>query len=399
MYKEAYQLMKRAESSWWDNVKSSVKQGWNDFNEYADKNEWVRPVTYGAAGTAALSGLGALMGGKRGAIIGASIAAPTTIAAGVIHNNARKKDRENTTGTQEQTSTAGTQEQTSSFDQPTTPEDMTAVQMAAQEEARPKQAVEQATYNALSNKQPAKSVAQKVKDKIIAGKEAVKGKLEERKQRKAQQRASQQSSGQPKKPNIIQSTVNKTKEKMADIKANREAKKKQKEANPQAAKPGIIQSTINKTKETAGKVKTAVNDKLQQRRAAKEQAAFQTLNTPQKGIPARQPDTPKTSIQDKAKALIQRYAPSVIPAATPAEASVQIPRSSGDLVKDTIAGIPGLTSAQQARLQFVLPRYRNKAIAMINARYPNASQQEKLRMLIEAMQNQARLQLGTARMY
>ena len=361
MYKEAYQLMKRADSSWWDNVKSSVKKGWKDFNDYADKNDWVRPATYGATGTAALSGLGALMGGKRGAIIGASIGAPTSVATGFIHNNARKKDREDTVK-KDKENTDGTKEQTSSFDYATTPEDMTAVQMAAQEAARPKQAVEQATYNVLANKQPAKSVTQKVKDKIIAGKEAVKGKLEERKQRKAQQRAAQQASGQPKKPNIIQSTV-------------------------------------NKTKETAGKVKTAVNDKLQQRRAAKEQAAFQALNTPQEGIAASQSDTPKTSIQDKAKALIQRYAPSVIPAATPAEASVQIPRSSGDLVKDTIAGIPGLTPAQQARLQFVLPRYRNKAIDMINARYPNASQQEKLRMLIDAMQNQARLQLSTARMY
>ena len=398
MYKEAYQLMKRADSSWWDNVKSSVKKGWKDFNDYADKNDWVRPVTYGATGTAALSGLGALMGGKRGAIIGASIGAPTSVATGFIHNNARKKDREDTVK-KDKENTDGTQEQTSSFDYATTPQDMTAVQMAAQEAARPKQDVEQATYNVLANKQPAKSVTQKVKDKIIAGKEAVKGKLEERKQRKAQQRAAQQASGQPKKPNIIQRTVNKTKEKMTDIKANREAKKKQKEANPQAAKPGIIQSTVNKTKETAGKVKTAVNDKLQQRRAAKEQAAFQALNTPQEGIAASQPDTPKTSIQDKAKALIQRYAPSVIPAATPAEASIQMPRSSGDLVKDTIAGIPGLTPAQQARLQFVLPRYRNKAIDMINARYPNASQQEKLRMLIDAMQNQAKLQLSTARMY
>ena len=398
MYKEAYQLMKRADSSWWDNVKSSVKKGWKDFNDYADKNDWVRPVTYGATGTAALSGLGALMGGKRGAIIGASIGAPTSVATGFIHNNARKKDREDTVK-KDKENTDGTQEQTSSFYYATTPQDMTAVQMADQEAARPKQAVEEETYNVLANKQPAKSVTQKVKDKIITGKEAVKGKLEERKQRKAQQRAAQEASGQAKKPNIIQSTVNKSKEKMADIKANREAKKKQKEANPQAAKPGIIQSTVNKTKETAGKVKTAVNDKLQQRRAAKEQAAFQALNTPQEGIAASQPDTPKTSIQDKVKALIQRYAPSVIPAATPAEASIQMPRSSGDLVKDTIAGIPGLTPAQQARLQFVLPRYRNKAIDMINARYPNASQQEKLRMLIDAMQNQAKLQLSTARLY
>ena len=276
---------------------------------------------------------------------------------------------------------------------------------------------------------------------------------------------------------------------MADIKASREAKKQEQAQNPQAAKPSVVQRIANKTKETAGKVKSTVNEKRQQRQAAKEQAAFQTLSTPQGAIPAaptapaqkkkpsmlqaaaqkaRQaankvkttvqkktqvtppvvpPTVPAASAQpkttkDKAKDLVEKYVPMSIPVSAPAStsepaapaeeevtsdriaqakamlydfmqkqksgagnaatvtpASIRAPGNAGDLIADTIAGIPGLTPNQQARLQFVLPRYRNKAIDMINARYPNASQQEKLRMLIDAMRNQAMLQLGTTRMY
>ena len=54
MYKEAYVMLKRA--GWWDNVKSSVKKGWKDFNDYADQNQWVRPTVYGLGGAAVLWG-------------------------------------------------------------------------------------------------------------------------------------------------------------------------------------------------------------------------------------------------------------------------------------------------------------------------------------------------------
>ena len=478
MYKEAYQLMKRADSSWWDNVKSSVKQGWKDFNDYADKNDWVRPVTYGTVGTGAMTGLGALMGGKRGAIIGASIAAPTTTAAGFVHNHMRRADRD--AANQNTANKEKKQEQKQS-------------QPAQQKAVSPSEAKEQEAYNTFANKQPEKpkSLAQKAKEKMIAGKEAVGKKIEERKQRKAQQRAAREAAGQPQKQNIVQRTVNKGKEKMADIKASREAKKQEQAQNPQAAKPSVVQRIANKTKETAGKVKATVNEKRQQRQAAKEQAAFQTLSTPQGAIPvaptapvqqkkkpsmlqaaaqkARQaankvkttvqkkpqvtppvvpPTVPATSAQpkttkDKAKDLVEKYVPMSIPVSAPAStsepaapaeeevtpdriaqakamlydfmqkqkaggagnaatvtpASIRAPGNAGDLIADTIAGIPGLTPSQQARLQFVLPRYRNKAIDMINARYPNASDQQKMQLLIEALQNQARQQLGTGRMY
>lgn len=57
MYKEACVLLKKA--GWWD-----------DFNDYADKNEWVRPAV--GAGLLGLggAGVGALTGGAKGAAIG-----------------------------------------------------------------------------------------------------------------------------------------------------------------------------------------------------------------------------------------------------------------------------------------------------------------------------------------
>ena len=68
MYKEACVLLKRA--GWWDDVKTSTKNAWNDFNDYADKNEWVRPAV--GAGLLGLggAGVGALTGGAKGAAIG-----------------------------------------------------------------------------------------------------------------------------------------------------------------------------------------------------------------------------------------------------------------------------------------------------------------------------------------
>lgn len=85
MYKEAYQLMKRADSSWWDNVKSSVKQGWKDFNDYADQNQWVRP----AIGALTLGGTGFGVGsiwGRKAAIIAGLLSAATGGTTGYLLN-------------------------------------------------------------------------------------------------------------------------------------------------------------------------------------------------------------------------------------------------------------------------------------------------------------------------
>ena len=68
MYKEACVLLKRA--GWWDDVKTSTKNAWNDFNDYADKNAWVRPAATAAAAGLGGAGIGALLGGGKGAAIG-----------------------------------------------------------------------------------------------------------------------------------------------------------------------------------------------------------------------------------------------------------------------------------------------------------------------------------------
>ena len=78
-------LKQAAENSWWDNVKSSVKKGWNDFNEYADKNEWVRP----ALGALTLGGTGFGVGsiwGRKAAIIAGLLSAATGGTTGYLLN-------------------------------------------------------------------------------------------------------------------------------------------------------------------------------------------------------------------------------------------------------------------------------------------------------------------------
>ena len=68
MYKEACVLLKKA--GWWDDVKISTKNAWNDFNDYADKHKWVRPAATAAAAGLGGAGIGALFGGGKGAAIG-----------------------------------------------------------------------------------------------------------------------------------------------------------------------------------------------------------------------------------------------------------------------------------------------------------------------------------------
>ena len=68
MYKEACVLLKRA--GWWDDFKASTKKSWQAFNEYADQNKWVRPAATAVAAGLGGAGLGALLGGGKGAAIG-----------------------------------------------------------------------------------------------------------------------------------------------------------------------------------------------------------------------------------------------------------------------------------------------------------------------------------------
>ncbi len=71
MYKEAYTMIKQADA--WDDFKNTVSKGWKQFNDYADKNQWVRPATYGIGGLV----LGGAFGGAPGAGLGAGLGAIT----------------------------------------------------------------------------------------------------------------------------------------------------------------------------------------------------------------------------------------------------------------------------------------------------------------------------------
>ena len=77
MYKEACVLLKRA--GWWD-----------DFNDYADKNEWVRPAV--GAGLLGLggAGVGALTGGAKGAAIGGGAGLALGAGGGWLYDYLRK---------------------------------------------------------------------------------------------------------------------------------------------------------------------------------------------------------------------------------------------------------------------------------------------------------------------
>lgn len=71
MYKEAYAMIKQADA--WDDFKSTVSKGWKQFNDYADKNQWVRPAAYGLTGLV----LGGAFGGAPGAALGTGLGAAT----------------------------------------------------------------------------------------------------------------------------------------------------------------------------------------------------------------------------------------------------------------------------------------------------------------------------------
>ena len=92
MYKEACKVLKRAGF-------------WQDFKNYADQNDWVRPTLYGLGGAAAGGGIGAgvgaLMGPEnRGAKIGISsgvgglFGGLAGLGGGLAHNRHNRKSRE-----------------------------------------------------------------------------------------------------------------------------------------------------------------------------------------------------------------------------------------------------------------------------------------------------------------
>lgn len=112
MYKEAYVMLKRA--GWWDDVKSSVKQGWKDFNDYADQNQWVRPTI----GALTLGGTGFGVGsiwGRKAAIIAGLLSAATGGTTGYLLN----PTQDTNTAQQPKTQQAAPKADTQSTKQPT----------------------------------------------------------------------------------------------------------------------------------------------------------------------------------------------------------------------------------------------------------------------------------------
>ena len=63
--KKAYKILKTARGQ-----SKFLRDIWGKFNAYADKNEWVRPAATAAAAGLGGAGLGALLGGGKGAAIG-----------------------------------------------------------------------------------------------------------------------------------------------------------------------------------------------------------------------------------------------------------------------------------------------------------------------------------------
>lgn len=57
-YKKVYELYKRAYS--WDEFKADAGKAWKGFNDYADKNQWVRPTLYGLGGAGLGFGVGSI---------------------------------------------------------------------------------------------------------------------------------------------------------------------------------------------------------------------------------------------------------------------------------------------------------------------------------------------------
>lgn len=95
MYKEAYAMIKQAGA--WDDFKDTVSKGWKQFNDYADKNQWVRPAAYGLGGLV----LGGALGGAPGAGLGTGLGVVTGFGHNYMsaHSPAGGKDKSSRLGT------------------------------------------------------------------------------------------------------------------------------------------------------------------------------------------------------------------------------------------------------------------------------------------------------------
>ena len=58
-YTAVYKLYK--EAGFWDDAGNKIKQAWDSYNDFADKNQWVRPAIYGLGGAAVGAAPGILM--------------------------------------------------------------------------------------------------------------------------------------------------------------------------------------------------------------------------------------------------------------------------------------------------------------------------------------------------
>ena len=81
MYKQGYKLLKNAGF-------------WQDFNNFADQNEYIRPLLYGGIGAGAGVGLGALMGRRDRwlkMLLGGTLGAGIGAGGGLYHNTYRSQ--------------------------------------------------------------------------------------------------------------------------------------------------------------------------------------------------------------------------------------------------------------------------------------------------------------------
>ena len=86
-YKEAYSLCKKA--GFWDDTGNKIKQAWDSYNDFADKNQWVRPAIYGLGGAGAGAGAGLLMKNPVASVLLGLLGGTLGAAGGAIHNDQR----------------------------------------------------------------------------------------------------------------------------------------------------------------------------------------------------------------------------------------------------------------------------------------------------------------------
>ena len=77
--KKAYKILKTARGQ-----TKFLRDIWNDFNDYADKNAWVRPAATAAAAGLGGAGIGALFGGGKGALAGGAVGTSLGGAGGYL---------------------------------------------------------------------------------------------------------------------------------------------------------------------------------------------------------------------------------------------------------------------------------------------------------------------------